>query len=89
MTKTEIQTLLGLLAIYVLAPIVIARWFMHASWQATFISMALWYGALLMFGLAAAKSLDEAVGWAMILGLFFTIFVTPVIILILRAFGIR
>jgi hypothetical protein len=51
--------------------------------------MGLWYGALLLLCLATAKSIDEAVGWAMILGLFFTVFATPVIILILRAFGMR
>ena len=88
--KDQLQTLLALGAMYLLPPIVIAKGLMHASWRATLICMAVWYGALLIWGILSTKTWGEAIGWPMIMGLFLTIPATPIIVLVLRhCFGIR
>ena len=83
----QLQTLLALGALYLLAPVVIARGFMNASWRATLVTVA--YGGLLTWGMLSTGTRGEAIGWPMIMALFFTIPATPINVpLLRRLFGI-
>lgn len=81
---------LFVLALYFGVPLLICRLLLRASWRAIARAYAIWCGILLIFAvLSSGNSWDEGFGWALILGMFFTIPALPIIILILKLAGIR
>jgi len=85
--SNQLGPIAGFLAIYLVVPIALARFVVSATW----LQIAIAYGVLLLaLGLISAggRTIDEKVGWMLILGLFFTIPGIPVLSLILRRLGV-
>ena len=77
------------LGLYFAVPIFLAKVVLGASFYAIVIAYALWFRALLLWGFSSTSTLDEAIGWPIIMGMFLTIPTLPVIVLGLRLAGIR
>lgn len=75
--------------LYFIAPVGLAKLVLRASWRTILIAYAIWYGALLLFGLSAAPRIAEGMGWMMILAMFLTIPAVPIIVLLLRFARVR
>ena len=85
--SNQLGPIAGFLAIYLVVPIALARLVVSPTW----LQIAIAYGVLLLaLGLISAggRTIDEKVGWMLILGLFFTIPGIPVLSLILRRLGV-
>jgi hypothetical protein len=85
--SNQLGPIVGFVAIYLVVPIALARLVVSATW----LQIAIAYGVLLLaLGLISAggRTIDEKVGWMLILGLFFTIPGIPVLSLILRRLGV-
>jgi hypothetical protein len=76
-------TLLFMLGLYFFVPILLSK-VLGASWRRILIAYGIWIALLGVFGLTNARTLDEAIGWPLILGMFMTIPAIPVIALVLR-----
>jgi hypothetical protein len=71
--------------IAVIVPVVLARFVVRADWRMIRNACLLWYGFLVIaFG---AGTSAEAVGWALIFAMYFSILAVPVIALALRSGG--
>ena len=85
--SNQLGPIAGFLAIYLVVPIALARLVVSPTW----LQIAIAYGVLLLaLGIISAggRTIDEKVGWMLILGLFFTIPGIPVLSLILRRLGV-
>jgi hypothetical protein len=80
---------LGLFMLYFGIPVLIARFVVRGSWRQIFISYGLLYGSLLMLGLGSSASIEEKLGWPIILGMFVSIPGIPIIVAILKARRVR
>lgn len=78
-----------ILCLYLFIPIFLAKVPIGASWKAILIAYGVWIGLLLAFGFSSSKTIGEALGWPMILGMFFTIPAIPAIVFLLRLWGVR
>lgn len=85
--SNQIGTVAFFLGVYLVVPIALARFFVGATWP----QIAISYG-ILMLGLglvsAGGSTIDEKLGWMLILGLFFTVPGIPILSFILRKFGV-
>jgi hypothetical protein len=79
---------LFMLFLYLLAPILLARGPVGASWPAILIAYAVWPATLLLFFAGQTKKLAEVVGWSLIFGMFLTIPAIPLIALAIRLAGV-
>jgi hypothetical protein len=79
--------LLFFLGIYLVVPIALARFMVGATWpQITIAYVVLLLGlALISMG---GSTIDEKVGWMLILGMFFAIPGIPILSWMLRKFGV-
>ena len=80
-----------LLCLYFFVPILLAKVVLRASWRATGIAYAIWFVMLALFGLSALPSatVDEAVGWPIIMGMFLTIPAIFAIVIVLKLFRVK
>jgi hypothetical protein len=88
MTDRWVEVLFFLGA-YFFVPVFVAKVPMGASWKSIFIAYGIWIALLAAFGLITARTWDEAIGWPLIMGMFFTLPAIVVIVLVLKATGIR
>ena len=80
-----------MLGLYFVVPILLAK-VLRASWRAVGIAYPIWFGLLALFGLSTlggGASLDESVGWPIIMGMFLTIPAVPVIVVVLKLFRVK
>ena len=75
------------LGLYFAVPILLAKIVVGATFQTILIAYAIWFGALLLFGLGSSRNIGEALGWPLILGMFFTTPALPIIALALKLAG--
>lgn len=83
----QLPIVAGMLGIYFIVPIALARLVVGASWP----QIAIAYGILCLgLGLIAAggNTIDEKAGWMLILGMFFTIPAIPILSWILGRLGV-
>ena len=80
---------LFMLSLYFFVPIFIAKLVCRASWRRIGIAYGIWVAALLLFGITNSSTWGEAIGWPMIFGMFLTIPAIPVLVIALRAAGVR
>ncbi len=82
---------LFLLCLYFVVPILLAKFVLRASWRVVGIAYAIWFGLLALWGLSILGSgtVDEAVGWPIIMGMFLTIPAIFVIVLVLKLFRVK
>jgi hypothetical protein len=81
----QLEGILVYSCIAVAVPVVLARFVVRAEWRTIRNACLLWYGFLFIaFG---AGTSAEAVGWAMIFAMYFSILAAPVIALGLRGWG--
>jgi hypothetical protein len=89
----NIGLVLFLTGLSFVVPILTCRLLLRASWRAIARAYAIWFGLLLVIGvlgLGSSPTWDAAFGLPLIFGgIFFTIPVLPIIVLILRLAGIR
>ena len=76
----DVVTILAFAALLFGVPILISRLLLRASWRAIGRAYAIWFGFLLVISVLG----DERAGWALILAIFFTIPVVPIVILLLK-----
>lgn len=69
----------------IFVPILLARFVMRADWRTIRNACFLWYGVLVLPGALTASS--ETLGWAVILAMYLSIPVVPVLSLILKLWG--
>ena len=81
--------ILFFLGAYFVVPMFIAKAPMGASWKSILIAYGIWIALLAGFGLTSTRTWGEAIGWPLIMGMFLTIPAIVVIVLVLRAAGIR
>lgn len=81
--------LLFALCLYFAVPIFLAKVVIGASLSAILLAYAIWFGALLLWGFSSAKTVGEAIGWPMIMGMFLTIPTLPIVVVGLRIAGIE
>jgi hypothetical protein len=74
------------LTLYLLAPAFIARLFQRARWKTIAIAFGTWFGGLVLMGLLSGNP-AEGLGWAVILGMFLTVVMMPVIVHMLHRGG--
>jgi len=87
LVSNQLGPLALFLGVYIIVPITLARFIVSASW----LQIAIAYGVLLSgLGLISAggRTIDEKVGWMLILGLFFAIPGIPILSFILRKLGV-
>ena len=75
----DVVTILAFAALMFGVPILISRLLLRASWRAIAHAYAIWFGFLLAIG-----AIEAALGWALILAIFFTIPAVPIVILLLK-----
>lgn len=83
---------LFLLCLYFVVPVLLAKLVLRASWRAVGIAYAIWFGLLALFGLSTlggGASLDESVGWPIIMGMFLTIPAIVVLVIVLKLFRVK
>lgn len=69
-----------------IGPAAIARYLIRAPWTTVGAACALWYGLLVLaFG---GPFREEAIGWAMIFGMFYSVLAIPILALILRVLSV-
>lgn len=81
--------ILFFLGAYFFVPVFIAKVPMGASWKSIFIAYGIWFVLLAAFGLTTTRTWGEAIGWPLIMGMFFTLPAIVVIVLVLKATGIK
>jgi hypothetical protein len=69
------------------APILLAKVMIGVTWHIVLVSYLIWFGGLLLWGLSSAKKIDEGIGWAVIMGMFLSIFAIPSIAAALQLSG--
>ncbi|NOT58768.1 MAG: hypothetical protein HOP19_00945 [Acidobacteria bacterium] len=84
----DIGGLVAILCCYFVIPLLITKAWMGASWKCIGVAYAGWAGILLMAGLAMGNTVGEKFGWPMIMAMFFTIPVLPIIVAILKRQGL-
>ena len=92
MSRDNWLMLAGFLGFYFVAPIFLARVVVGADWGTIAIAYGVWLvllGIFALVNLASGIKLDEAIGWPMIMSLFFTIPAIPVLAVIMRWTGLR
>jgi hypothetical protein len=77
------------LGLYFAVPILLAKVVLGASFYAILVAYAVWFGMLLLWGFSSTSTLEEAVGWPIIMGMFLTIPALPVVLIGLKFAGIR
>jgi hypothetical protein len=77
------------LGAYFVVPVLVAKVPMGASWRSILIAYGIWLALLAAFGLTSTRTWGEAIGWPLIMGMFFTLPAIVVIVLVLKAAGIR
>ena len=80
------KNLLFLVGLYLVLPVAAGK-NMGASWKALGIAYALWTALLLVIGLALGANLDEGLGLAAILAMFFSLIAIPLILYVMRRKG--
>jgi hypothetical protein len=81
----QLEQILVYSVIALIVPVVLARCLVRAEWRTIRNACLLWFGFLFIaFG---AGTSAEAVGWAMIFAMYFSILAVPVIALALRSGG--
>lgn len=80
----NIVVILFALSLYFLLPTFVAKALMRVSWNALFKAYGVWLGMLMLIGITSGGTLDEAVGWPMLLALFLTTPAIAVLSLVLR-----
>jgi len=53
------------------------------------VAYAVWFGTLLFWRLGSSTRIDEGIGWAIIIGMFLTNIVLPMIVGALKLVGVR
>jgi hypothetical protein len=84
----QIGTVAFFLGVYLVIPMALARSVVRATWP----QIAIAYGILLVgLGLISAggSTMDEKLGWMLILGMFFATPGIPILSFILRKVGVR
>ncbi len=77
------------LCLYFAAPIFIAKVVLGATMHGILVAYAVWFGALLLWGLSSGKKVDEGIGWAVIMGMFLTIIAVPILVTALKLVGVN
>jgi hypothetical protein len=78
----QIGSLFGYLCIALIVPVLIARFITRADWRTVRTAGIIWYGFLVLaFG---GPFKPEALGWAMIFAMYFSILAVPLLALVLR-----
>jgi hypothetical protein len=81
----QLEGILVYSCIAVAVPVVLARFVVRAEWRTIRNACLFWYGFLFIaFG---AGTSAEAVGWAMIFAMYFSIVAVPLVALVLSSWG--
>lgn len=76
---------LVLLSAYVLVPVALAWLIVRADFRTIAIAYGIWIGFLVIaFGLLSGTSFSEGIGWSLIIAMFYTTPVIPVLCLIMN-----
>ena len=92
MKADHLWILVAALCFYFVVPVFLAKVVVRADWGTIAIAYGIWIAVLGIFALLNLGSgikLDEAVGWPMIMSVFFTIPAIPVLALLMRWAGVR
>ena len=78
------------LSLYFVIPLLLGKVALGASWRAVCLAYAIWLALLFLWGMTNKGTLQERIGWPIIMGMFFTIPAIPAGVLLLRELaGIR
>ena len=77
--------ILFMVAAYLVIPVVLARFVVRASWLQVACAYPVWFVALWLILGGPSNSVEEGVGWTLIMGMFFTWLGVPIAAILLRA----
>lgn len=83
----QLGPLAFMLGVYLVVPIALARLVVGATWPQIAIAYVILLLGLALIGMGGS-TIDEMVGWMLILGMFFAIPAVPLLSLILRKLGV-